>query len=440
MDDSQINASPPLLLAATMIVALLLFYRIIRSQVPIETKFLVLAIFLRFTASEFPAYTFISFGGFSLISILSLFTVATGVFILGLNFFVSLLAFPILFSTLAIVTSGFLNAELSAAIDASIKNVYFLIIVIAACRSVAAIGIHQTALQVLNAFFLPLVIQALAVLIGFAKDTEDESGLSYIGGYNHESGLSMVSLGATFLGLIIINKAKKIGILVICVCIWSEIMANYRTSLIAGVPLFLGAFIAFAARSVSRSERGLLPLAVLPLIALLIFVAPDFGDRFSDVTTSVTEFDRLLQNQDQYSKDEKRILSGRPYIWSGYLHSYFRGDEQVQLFGYGPGAGQREFVIYAHNTFVGALYETGLFGFLGTLGIFLGYMAIAYRSYRSKYFHCFALGYISFLILNMGTMPLWSIEGLIFFGLVVGFSAAEAYRLDSAANENMIVS
>jgi hypothetical protein len=84
--------------------------------------------------------------------------------------------------------------------------------------------------------------------------------------------------------------------------------------------------------------------------------------------------------------------------------------------------------LYAHNTLISYLYE---FGFIGTLLLVLVWIGMIVRACSVADWTLrgqLVSTHIGFILLNMATMPFWMIEGLIFYGLLCGYTLAVTVR------------
>jgi len=119
-------------------------------------------------------------------------------------------------------------------------------------------------------------------------------------------------------------------------------------------------------------------------------------------------------------------MSARVFIWSQYIDGFVNANALNQLIGFGPDSWKGVFAKYAHNTYVSNLYEYGVVGF--TVFIFMfGYsLNQALRISKRGLSKIVAFSIIGFLIMNMATMPLWNIEGLIFFAILISVVLALA--------------
>ena len=112
------------------------------------------------------------------------------------------------------------------------------------------------------------------------------------------------------------------------------------------------------------------------------------------------------------------MLSGRAILWSDYISNYLRLDTGSMIIGRGADSWVGQFSLYAHNNFVSFLYEYGALG----LTLFLVFLAsgivCAVRSAGMSrlVLICCHLG---FVLLSLGTMPMWLVEGGILYALLL---------------------
>jgi O-antigen ligase len=129
----------------------------------------------------------------------------------------------------------------------------------------------------------------------------------------------------------------------------------------------------------------------------------------------------MIKPPNEFSREEGDLLSGRTYLWSGYYYHWKEQGTSVQhLVGFGPDSWRKYFPIYAHNTFVDYLFEYGVLGLLALLLLFGSGLALALRTRRERW--KLVAAHLSFIVLNLATMPMWSVEGLILYGLLYGYT------------------
>ena len=201
------------------------------------------------------------------------------------------------------------------------------------------------------------------------------------------------------------------------------ILANYRTALLGALPIFVIYYWDHGINLVEKKLRiGIAFLLVLVIASTFVILLPFFGDRFLDIAVVLNNIPTLLKADIYYTRDEMGLFSGRIYFWSKYLTEFFNAPVQVLFTGFGPDFWKNSFEKYAHNTYVSFLYEFGFAGLLSFLLILLKpvlqLIKVNTSSTRNRLLSC----HIGFIVLNMATMPLWLIEGIILYGLLSGYT------------------
>jgi hypothetical protein len=154
---------------------------------------------------------------------------------------------------------------------------------------------------------------------------------------------------------------------------------------------------------------------------LALAAAGMLRDRFADLAVTLGNSGDLMKPQALYTDDERLLLSTRPYIWSGYIYAYLDGGTRNHLLGFGPDSWMTVFPVYAHNTLISQLYEYGVVGVGAIVLLWATMLACALQVKRGPRGKLLA-AHVSFLLLNMATMPHWMIEGDILYGIVCGYT------------------
>jgi len=144
-------------------------------------------------------------------------------------------------------------------------------------------------------------------------------------------------------------------------------------------------------------------------------------DKFADLNVVLSDPGSLIKPQAQYTPEEKRLLSARPWIWAGYIDAYLNGGIKNLVLGFGPNAWVGKFPVYAHNTLVGTLYEYGIAGVMAML-VLWSWMFICVLRVKHGPKGKLLAAHASFLLLNMATMPHWTIEGNLLYGIICGYT------------------
>jgi hypothetical protein len=173
---------------------------------------------------------------------------------------------------------------------------------------------------------------------------------------------------------------------------------------------------------------------VVSLIGLLALMGAGVGaslvmdERMGDVSVIAEQGGEIIKSPDEFTAEERKLLSGRVYLWNLYIQDYAAGTDRTLLLGYGADSWVEKFGLYAHNTLISYLYE---FGFIGTLLLVLVWISMIVRACSVADWTLrgqLVSTHIGFILLNMATMPFWMIEGLIFYGLLCGYTLAVTAR------------
>lgn len=331
-----------------------------------------------------------------------------------------------------ILISGAVNGNLGGVITAVTKYAYFLVVAVALYEALAKDG-RGHVLPLMLASFAPLIVlQAVSLVLGVAKPGDADGNPSYIGGFNHEGAFSI----AVATGLMIICFAKGLGNMVryglVLICLAGIYIANYRTTILGIAPLI---FAYFGLPSLSRFYNdhkaalrfGAVLVGMVGLAAGVYFLR----ERFADLAVIWADPGDLLGPPNTFTAAQRDLLSGRIYLWSAYVHAYLDLNDLQHVVGAGPESwGPVNTGGYPHNTLVSYLYEYGWVGVLVVLYFWGSMVWYATRIEGDQRVNVIA-AHISFFVLNMATMPLWQIEGNIFYGLLCGYTLYQVRQTEA---------
>lgn len=423
-----------LLYPSTLVLVLLMGVVLYRSRVRQEA-FAIFVPWFRYVLSTYHTFTFQSaVGGLTWNAFGS-----SGIFLLGLlvvkprDFGLRLLL-PCYFLMGVVALSGLANKDIGGTIDALVKLGFLVVLSLSFYEALGKVGEKRATVRLLWAFVPPLLFQVFSVVFGIAKATESDGSTSYIGGYNHEAAFSIILATCLFVGAIATSLNRWLRLVILMGCIAGILLANYRTTIIAVAPLILVQLNADILGRFNRSQRlaigifvGIVSLGVFGLAAWVL------RDRFADLGTVLDSGTELMKRPELYSRTEVQMMSARPYIWSGYIYGYLDGGTLQHLIGFGGNSWDGVFSKYAHNTLISSLYEYGIAGIIAFPYLWISMLVAALRvrhSARAK----LVAAHISFMMLNMATMPHWMIEGDILYGLICGYTFHCLLRPETAAS------
>ncbi|MEM9170206.1 MAG: O-antigen ligase family protein [Pseudomonadota bacterium] len=405
---------------------------------------LCFVIWLRLMASALHEITYQSVAaGLSLNALLSIATIGFCFLFVELRLLALRVLVPVYALIGVTIVSALLNGEILRMIEPLSKWGYFLAIALLARTAIQRVGARDVFRLLSVAMLAPILLQVASVGLDMPKSgatTDDFSalkaaGLNYIGGYDHESVFSGILLMFLF---VTVNASTRHGrIYGFLGVLWSFaglFFANYRTALIGMGPIAVAYFFSVVMTSTAPKARPLVLLvAAFAGFGALAFVPQDYVDRFADVAETARGIDVIVKRPEEFTSNERELLTGRVHIWSYYIDSWRNGGLEERLWGFGPNSWRDEFPLYAHNTFVSQLYEFGLVGLAALVAFF---SALTYSILRTigrtetRYLLSVWLGFILF---NLATMPLWQIEGMIFIALIAAAAWATRPVVEIAA-------
>ncbi len=387
-------------------------------------SFLGIIILLRFMLSAFHEITFLPlFAGLSINALFSILTVGVAFIVIPLYLWKLKVIIPIYGFLVCILLSAFINGEIAAGISTLIKWLYLCVIALLTYHVMKQHCVQKVLKVLIIPFFLPVTLQVISLLLGHSKDTEGEGAISYIGGYNHEAVFSVMIF--TYMMLLSFREKQTISYqpLLMVFAFVSLYWVNYRTAMLAAMPVFLSFYWDYAVSLVRPSQRIVIRLGVFLLATFTIMsVFPIVSGRFSDIGVVLEGFSELFRSDLYYTRDEQRLFSGRIYFWSQYLTQYYDAPSTQLLFGFGPDAWKHSFDKYAHNTYVSFIYEFGIVGLFAFLYLLLAPLIAMIKTPNNSVRTKLIVSYAGFVILNIATMPLWQVEGIILYGILLGFS------------------
>ena len=400
----------------------LLVYKSINTNCNKYLAFAVSAIWLRFVLSAFHEITYDPLiAGLSINALGSISIAGLGLFLLPGKVFLlkKLVPFYLLFAVIAL--SGIGNFAPIDTVNVLVKWAYFLVIACALFLSIRAQGMNTSLLKLFVPFIMPIGLQVMSVLMGEVKATESDGSASYVGGYNHEAAFSMIVVSFLFIVGLIERGSLRFQTAIFSVGIILLVLVNYRTAMLAALPIISIYFYNSIDRKLkARHKVPVLSITVLVGIVLFVIAGIAMQERFADIATVIYNFDDLIKAPEYYTDEEKRLFSARVYLWSSYLTIFFSSDLATQMIGLGPESWQDLFRYYAHNTYVSYLFEYGYLGLLSFV-ILIFYVFKLTKSIPSKHYNRTTFfTFLGLLVMCLATMPLWNIEGLIFFALLFG--------------------
>jgi hypothetical protein len=377
-------------------------------------------------AAAFKQYTYNpSPAGLSWIALTSIGLVGLGALVLDKRRLFIWPFFPVVIVCCLMLISSFMNHNPAGSIEPIVRNAFFVMITVALWQTIDAEG-PEALTRLLWVFVLPLALQLCSIALNVPKAGETDGSVSFIGGYNHEQLFSMILASCFVVASFATHIRRWVKASVSLISLVGIALANYRTTILGMAPLVAAQLLTGVPAAMKPSQRAF-TRTVMILFAVCGLAIAGISDptRFADVGTALSEGTSAIKPPETFSSDDRRVLSGRLYIWSNYIYAYDRGTPVQKVFGFGPDSWSTLFKYYAHNTLVSYLYELGVAGVAAILLLWTTMLALAWRVQRNLRIQVLA-AHASFFVLNMATMPHWQIEGNILYGLICGYTLAHA--------------
>ena len=399
-------------------ILLLVFIQVRRLRDSCAT-FLLLATWFRYGIATFHQYTYPPVVlGLSLIALTSIIVVAVGLVVVGGRNLLIRKLIPIYGIMLVVLISAIANERWIEAVNATFKWLYLIVFALAAYSAMQRLGSDRIFRSLAVIFAGPIGLQWLSVPWGLKTTAQDGSSF-FIGGFQHQQSISIIFLTFLFVtcfspSLSVIASYGRLVIVVVGVA-----LANYRTSLLAAALPASSLVVSRLAGKFVPKQRSI-AYVLLGLVTVFVFigVATLARERFADLGTTLDKGASLIKPPEHFTTEDKRLFSGRLYLWSQYIDAYFGGDIINILVGFGPDSWVGRFTTYAHNTFISYLYEFGLFGLAALLWILISNFLTAVRV-RDNGRLILISWHIGFIVLNSATMGIWTLEGAILYALLL---------------------
>jgi hypothetical protein len=325
---------------------------------------------------------------------------------------------PVYAIILVTLISAAVNQTWIGALNATLKWLYLIVFAVAGYLAMRRVG-SERVLRALAVIFLgPIILLWLSVPWGLEFTNEDGT-TSFIGGYQHQQSISIIFM--TFLYLTCfsrdLNLITTYGRLAISVA--GIILANYRTALLAtALPAASLVISKLTGKFVPKHRSVVYVFLAVATIFVFVGIMNLSQRRFVDIGTTLDKGASLIQPPEHFTAQEMRLFSGRLYLWTQYVDAYRSGNIINILLGFGPEAWVGEFRTYAHNTFVSYLYELGIFGLAAFIWILLANSLTAFRTRTGGKLVLISC-HVGFVVLNLATMPIWTLEGAMLYALLL---------------------
>ncbi|WP_064385608.1 O-antigen ligase family protein [Pseudoalteromonas agarivorans] len=330
---------------------------------------------------------------------------------------------PFYFIILSTVLSAFYSGEFMGGIVVIMKWLLLIVTSIALIQLFYMHGFVNTLRPFYLLFMGLLVCQLASILLGAGKDTEalnsTSNAISYIGGYAHESAFSILLFNGLLISslLMLKNNVKPIVPFLFFIGL---IFANYRTLLLSSLIPLVGVYVAYYYIGARKGVKLLVLITgLVSIFTFSVLFGGEVIDRFGELGSALSGLRELMSiDYSLFSVEERRLLSSRLYLWNMYLTEYASFSFFGFLLGAGPEVWTEYFEVYAHNTYIAALFDLGIIGLIALL-IMLYTTFILTIKIKDKKLKVVSISFLTgFFIMSNSTMPLWAVEGIHLYSFI----------------------
>lgn len=425
-----------------MAVWLVVTFKALSGQ-PLTLKFLYLALSVRFMANFFhtyTAYTTSGIAGQSINSIIGLIIIGFGL-ILSRNHLIRYKAFlPVFLFIGVMLFSSVYNGGSPGLMNALLRQALFIVLVISYVRVLDSAP-HDGSFppRLLSIFAAPLVMQFMSIIFGIRNTLiETDGSQSYIGGYIHEGVFSVLLLCGLSITVLSRGMPWRRATLYATIFFTAIVFANYRTALLAALPLMAGHLLIGSGQGFKADLAVVVRILVgITTVVVGILLFTFLAQRLTDIATATQDITSLFKPPELYDTQNRKLFSGRVLIWSDYVFTTISGSMSNILIGFGPDAWEGTFAKYAHNVYVSYIYEFGFIGLGVHLLVTLSFFWMAISTKHSRRWAVVAC-HLGYGILSIGTMPTVTIEGVILYATICGYTVY--YKLASQQKTPFLLS
>ena len=323
------------------------------------------------------------------------------------------------------VVSGVYNLEIKGLINELVGWTVFTCVLILTLDSARINGLDRTMRGVLCATITPVLLQLGTIVTRRSVGGELDGTISFIGGYPHESVISRILFFFLISAILIQWRTSLIRVGLLIYTSFAIYMSNYRTTIIATLPVTLTVLTTWSASLFSLRYRMSAILTMIILGTLVIgSLIPLLPPRYAQIFEVIANADRLIQPAIEFTAEERKYFSYRAIFWANYIGLWLQGDPIQLLIGYGPFSYDDIFKLSAHSTYVSYIFEFGLVGVFYLIFIFLYNLTYCFQIQGAQQKATLLALHVGFMILNLTTVAMKAIEGMMVYALIMAATLA----------------
>jgi len=387
----------------------------------VRTAFAFFAIWGRYLLAGLHEYTYPAVvAGVSPIALFTLGVALAGLALVPPRFYNRYYLLPFYLAIALTLLSGALNGTVMGALETVARWVFFLTVALLLLRAMQLYTIRHVLQALLVLTLTPLFLQYLGIPLGVAGTDVVDGATVYDGGYAHNGAFVMILMACLYVVLLMPWSNGVVPSVLTLLCLLGIVFANYRTAIVATLPVVGIYFLTMTLRGSVVVARPMILFAAVVAVGGTLLALPNIlPERYGDVLAVPRQATALVKPPELYTASERRLFTGRVYIWAQYIDAWLTGPDLNKLLGYGPGAyKQGDFSSHPHNTLVRFLYEFGVAGIFLVILIFVSQAMLALMI-EDKFktmvvMACFA----GIFIIGLAAVPLREMEGVILMAVL----------------------
>jgi hypothetical protein len=398
----------------------------LRDVGDLRTRLLCLALWLRLALGAFAQYTTVPLAaGLSVNALGSLAVIGAGMLLFQPRFLALRKLWPMHLYLGIGVLSGLMNGAVGLLAMRILDWSYMIIVAALLHEAIRVHGPDRALRLVFPIMVMPVFLGLASYAVGYGQYSEHDGSTSFRGGYLHESLFSIIIYTTLTVALLIKWRAPALRAVFVILALAGIMLANYRTTVLALLPVFaLLGYEAFLSVVPRRYRASALILGVMAGAMIVMVGSQHIPDRYADII-SLGRLDSVeITEPSALTEVERSLMSGRLYIWSLYLHEYANADALRHIIGFGPDAWKSNstFFGHAHNNFILDLYSVGVVGVIALMLLYAWNIALSASLEDRHYATSLVAAQVGFLMINLATSPFNVLEGLLFYAFILAMN------------------
>jgi hypothetical protein len=396
------------------------------------TALAFLAIWGRYLLAGFHEYTYPPLvAGLSPIAMFTAACALTGIVFVPLRVYARYYLIPFYMLIMLAVFSGVVNLETRGLADTLMRWMFFLVVALLLLRAMGRYGTQHILQALLLLHLTPLLMQTVGIVFAPGAPAALYGSGVHDAAYAHNANFSNILMTGLCIAALVRWHHQIIPLALALFFTNGIVLANYRTTIIATMPVFIMLVTTVVTRSALPAIRPLLFfLFVSASVALVLLAATSLPERFGDVFRVPTMIGDLIKPAYEYTPEESSLFTGRIYVWAQYIEAWLDGNAFNKIFGFGPESFHgKTFTNSPHN--ISFLYEMGIIGLLLPFVILATPIIMALRLADMFIGLRLVACFTGFFVLGITAVPFTAVEGMILLAILCATTWAYAQETEA---------